>query len=180
MLTHGLEQVPLDTVLLLAEQEEPVYDAPVTWPEDAEAVPVLEDPMDEPEAEPVQTEPVEEPEEEPVQEESADEPEEEPVPEESADEPEEEPVPEEAPVQEIPTDEPEEELVQKAPAEEPEEAPVPEAPAAPAKVPIDLSKLPELPVRRSLPVFTWPLPFFTFCEKGALTFCAPVFWMLPA
>ena len=128
VLTHGLEQVPLDTVLLLAEQEEPVYDAPVTWPEDAEAVPVLEDPMDEPEAEPVQTEPVEEPEEEPVQEESADEP-------------------EEAPVQETPTDEPEEELVQKAPAEEPEEAPVPEAPAAPAKVPIDLSKLPELPVR---------------------------------
>ena len=115
VLTHGLEQVPLDTVLLLAEQEEPVYDAPVTWPEDAEAVPALEDPMDEPEAEPVQTEPVEEPEEEPVQEESADEPEEEPV--------------------------------QKAPAEEPEEAPVPEAPAAPAKVPIDLSKLPELPVR---------------------------------
>ncbi len=128
VLTHGLEQVPLDTVLLLAEQEEPVYDAPVTWPEDAEAVPVLEDPMDEPEAEPVQTEPVEEPEEEPVQEESADEPEEEPV-------------------QETPTDEPEEELVQKAPAKEPEEAPVPEAPAAPAKVPIDLSKLPELPVR---------------------------------
>ena len=115
VLTHGLEQVPLDTVLLLAEQEEPVYDAPVTWPEDAEAVPALEDPMDEPEAEPVQTEPVEEPEEEPVQEESADEPEEEPVQEESA--------------------------------EEPEEAPVPEAPAAPAKVPIDLSKLPELPVR---------------------------------
>ena len=141
VLTHGLEQVPLDTVLLLAEQEEPVYDAPVTWPEDAEAVPALEDPMDEPEAEPVQTEPVEEPEEEPVQEESADEPEEEPVPEESADEP------EEAPAQETPTDEPEEELVQKAPAEEPEEAPVPEAPAAPAKVPIDLSKLPELPVR---------------------------------
>ena len=128
VLTHGLEQVPLDTVLLLAEQEEPVYDAPVTWPEDAEDVPVLEDPMDEPEAEPVQTEPVEEPEEEPVQEESADEP-------------------EEAPVQETPTDEPEEELVQKAPAKEPEEAPVPEAPAAPAKVPIDLSKLPELPVR---------------------------------
>ena len=128
VLTHGLEQVPLDTVLLLAEQEEPVYDAPVTWPEDAEAVPVLEDPMDEPEAEPVQTEPVEEPEEEPVQEESADEPEEEPV-------------------QEAPTEEPEEELVQKAPAKEPEEAPVPEAPAAPAKVPIDLSKLPELPVR---------------------------------
>ena len=128
VLTHGLEQVPLDTVLLLTEQEEPVYDAPVTWPEDAEAVPVLEDPMDEPEAEPVQTEPVEEPEEEPVQEESADEP-------------------EEAPVQETPTDEPEEELVQKAPAKEPEEAPVPEAPAAPAKVPIDLSKLPELPVR---------------------------------
>mgnify|MGYP006924290788 FL=1 len=128
VLTHGLEQVPLDTVLLLAEQEEPVYDAPVTWPEDAEAVPALEDPMDEPEAEPVQTEPVEEPEEEPVQEESADEPEEEPV-------------------QETPTDEPEEELVQKAPAKEPEEAPVPEAPAAPAKVPIDLSKLPELPVR---------------------------------
>ena len=154
VLTHGLEQVPLDTVLLLAEQEEPVYDAPVTWPEDAEAVPALEDPMDEPEAEPVQTEPVEEPEEEPVQEESADEPEEEPVQEESADEPEEEPVPEEsadepeeAPAQETPTDEPEEELVQKAPAEEPEEAPVPEAPAAPAKVPIDLSKLPELPVR---------------------------------
>ena len=128
VLTHGLEQVPLDTVLLLAEQEEPVYDAPVTWPEDAEAVPALEDPMDEPEAEPVQTEPVEEPEEEPVQEESADEPEEEPV-------------------QEAPTEEPEEELVQKAPAEEPEEAPVPEAPAAPAKVPIDLSKLPKLPVR---------------------------------
>lgn len=128
VLTHGLEQVPLDTVLLLAEQEEPVYDAPVTWPEDAEAVPALEDPMNEPEAEPVQTEPVEEPEEEPVQEESADESEEEPVPEESADEP------EEAPVQETP-------------AEEPEEAPVPEAPAAPAKVPIDLSKLPELPVR---------------------------------
>ena len=128
VLTHGLEQVPLDTVLLLAEQEEPVYDAPVTWPEDAEAVPALEDPMDEPEAEPVQTEPVEESEEEPVQEESADEPEEEPV-------------------QETPTEEPEEELVQKAPAEEPEEAPVPEAPAAPAKVPIDLSKLPELPVR---------------------------------
>ena len=128
VLTHGLEQVPLDTVLLLAEQEEPVYDAPVTWPEDAEAVPALEDPMDEPEAEPVQTEPVEEPEEEPVQEESADEPEEEPVQEESADEPEEEPVPEES-------------------ADEPEEAPVPEAPAAPAKVPIDLSKLPELPVR---------------------------------
>lgn len=154
VLTHGLEQVPLDTVLLLAEQEEPVYDAPVTWPEDAEAVPALEDPMDEPEAEPVQTEPVEEPEEEPVQEESADEPEEEPVPKESADESEEEPVPEEStdepeeePVQETPTDEPEEELVQKAPAEEPEEAPVPEAPAAPAKVPIDLSKLPELPVR---------------------------------
>ena len=162
VLTHGLEQVPLDTVLLLAEQEEPVYDAPVTWPEDAEAVPVLENPMDEPEAEPVQTEPVEEPEEEPadepeeepVPEESADEPEEEPVPEESADESEEEPVPEEsadepeeAPAQETPTDEPEEELVQKAPAEEPEEAPVPEAPAAPAKVPIDLSKLPELPVR---------------------------------
>ena len=154
VLTHGLEQVPLDTVLLLAEQEEPVYDAPVTWPEDAEAVPALEDPMDEPEAEPVQTEPVEEPEEEPVQEESADEPEEEPVQEESADEPEEEPVqeesadePEEEPVQETPTDEPEEELVQKAPAKEPEEAPVPEAPAAPAKVPIDLSKLPELPVR---------------------------------
>lgn len=141
VLTHGLEQVPLDTVLLLAEQEEPVYDAPVTWPEDAEAVPALEDPMDEPEAEPVQTEPVEEPEEEPVQEESADESEEEPVPEESADEP------EEAPVQETPTDEPEEELVQKAPAKEPEEAPVPEAPAAPTKVPIDLSKLPELPVR---------------------------------
>ena len=141
VLTHGLEQVPLDTVLLLAEQEEPVYDAPVTWPEDAEAVPALEDPMDEPEAEPVQTEPVEEPEEEPVQEESADESEEEPVPEESADEPEEEPVQEES------ADEPEEELVQKAPAEEPEEAPVPEAPAAPAKVPIDLSKLPELPVR---------------------------------
>lgn len=123
VLTHGLEQVPLDTVLLLAEQEEPVYDAPVTWPEDAEAVPVLENPMDEPEAEPVQTEPVEEPEEEPADE------------------------PEEAPAQETPTDEPEEELVQKAPAEEPEEAPVPEAPAAPAKVPIDLSKLPELPVR---------------------------------
>ncbi len=115
VLTHGLEQVPLDTVLLLAEQEEPVYDAPVTWPEDAEAVPALEDPMDEPEAEPVQTEPVEEPEEEPVQEESADEPKEAPI--------------------------------QKAPAEEPEEAPVPEAPAAPVKVPIDLSKLPELPVR---------------------------------
>ena len=128
VLTHGLEQVPLDTVLLLAEQEEPVYDAPVTWPEDAEAVPALEDPMDEPEAEPVQTEPVEEPEEEPVQEESADEPEEAPVQEESADEPEEEPVQEES-------------------AEEPEEAPVPEAPAAPTKVPIDLSKLPELPVR---------------------------------
>ena len=115
VLTHGLEQVPLDTVLLLAEQEEPVYDAPVTWPEDAEAVPALEDPMDEPEAEPIQTEPVEDP--------------------------------EEAPVQETPTDDPEEELVQKAPAKEPEEAPVPEAPAAPAKVPIDLSKLPELPVR---------------------------------
>ena len=128
VLTHGLEQVPLDTVLLLAEQEEPVYDAPVTWPEDAEAVPVLEDPMDEPEAEPVQPKPVEEPEEEPVQETPTDEPEEELV-------------------QETPTEEPEEELVQKAPAEEPEEAPVPEAPAAPAKVPIDLSKLPELPVR---------------------------------
>ena len=141
VLTHGLEQVPLDTVLLLAEQEEPVYDAPVTWPEDAEAVPVLEDPMDEPEAEPVQTEPVEEPEEEPVQEESADEPEEAPVQETPTDEPEEELV------QKAPAEEPEEELVQKAPAEEPEEAPVPEAPAAPAKVPIDLSKLPELPVR---------------------------------
>ena len=45
---------------------------------------------------------------------------------------------------------------------------------------LPLFPLPELPVRRSLPVFTWPLPFFTFCEKGALTFCAPVFWMLPA
>ena len=141
VLTHGLEQVPLDTVLLLAEQEEPVYDAPVTWPEDAEAVPALEDPVNEPEEEPVQEAPAEEPEEEPVQEAPADESEEEPVPEESADEPEEEPVPEES------TDESEEEPVPEESADEPEEAPVPEAPAAPAKVPIDLSKLPELPVR---------------------------------
>ena len=37
------------------------------------------------------------------------------------------------------------------PAEEPEEEPIQEeAPAAPAKVPIDLSKLPELPVRESI------------------------------
>lgn len=155
VLTHGLEQVPMDTVLLLAEQEEPVYEAPVTMPEEAEAVPLWEEPVDEPEEEPVQEEPVEEPEEELILEESADEPEEEPVPEESAGEPEEDPVqeepmaePEEEPVQEEPVVDPEEEPVPEEPAEEPEEEPIQEeAPAAPAKVPIDLSKLPELPVR---------------------------------
>lgn len=145
VLTHGLEQVPMDTVLLLAEQEEPVYEAPVTMPEEVEEVPVWEEPVDEPEEEPVQEEPVEEPEEpeeELILEEPADEPEEEPVPEESAGEPEEEPV------QEEPVVEPEEEPVPEEPAEEPEEEPIQEeAPAAPAKVPIDLSKLPELPVR---------------------------------
>ena len=137
VLTHGLEQVPMDTVLLLAEQEEPVYEAPVTMPEEMEEVPVWEEPVDEPEEEPVQEEPVEEPEEpeeELILEEPADEPEEEPVPEESAGEPEEEPV------QEEPVVEPEEEPVPEEPAEEPEEEPIQEeAPAAPAKVPIDLS-----------------------------------------
>lgn len=150
VLTHGLEQVPLDTVLLLAEREEPVYDAPVAWPEDAEDVPVLEAPMDEPEEKPVQEAPAEEPEEEPVQEAPAEEPEEEPVQEAPAAEPKEVPIPEksaeepkEEPVLEAPAVEPEAEPIQ----DKPEEAPVPEAPAAPAKVPIDLSKLPELPVR---------------------------------
>lgn len=137
VLTHGLEQVPLDTVLLLAEREEPVYDAPVAWPKDAEDVPVLEAPMDEPEEKPVQEAPAEEPEEEPVQEAPAEEPEEVPIPEKPAEEPKEEPV------LEAPAVEPEAEPIQ----DKPEEAPVPEAHAAPAKVPIDLSKLPELPVR---------------------------------
>lgn len=132
VLTHGLEPVPMDTVLLLAEREEPVDEAPAALPEEAEAVPVREEPVDELEEEPAQEEPVDEPEEELAPEESAEAPEEEPVPEEPVVEPEEAPAPAE------PAAEPE---------EAPVEAPIPEAPDAPAKVPIDLSKLPELPVR---------------------------------
>lgn len=145
VLTHGLETVPMDTVLLLAEQEEPVYESPVTLPEEIVA---LEEPAEELEEESIQDEPAAEPEEAPIQEELVDEPEEEPIPEEPVDAPVAEPVqeepvaePEEEPVPEEPADEPEE------PVTEPKEAPVPEAPAAPARVPIDLSKLPELPVR---------------------------------
>ena len=140
VLTHGLETVPMDTVLLLAEQEEPVYEAPVTLP--SETV-TLEEPAEELEEESIQDEPAAEPEEAPIQEELVDEPEEEPVDAPVAEPVQEEPVaePEEEPVPEEPADEPEE------PVTEPKEAPVPEAPAAPARVPIDLSKLPELPVR---------------------------------
>lgn len=140
VLTHGLETVPMDTVLLLAEQEEPVYEAPVTLPEETVT---LEEPAEELEEESIQDEPAAEPEEAPIQEELVDEPEEEPVDAPVAEPVQEEPVaePEEEPVPEEPADEPEE------PVTEPKEAPVPEAPAAPARVPIDLSKLPELPVR---------------------------------
>lgn len=140
VLTHGLETVPMDTVLLLAEQEEPVYEAPVTL---AEETVTLEEPAEDLEEESIQDEPAAEPEEAPIQEELVDEPEEEPVDAPVAEPVQEEPVaePEEEPVPEEPADEP------KEPVTEPKEAPVPEAPAAPAKVPIDLSKLPELPVR---------------------------------
>ena len=132
VLTHGLEQIPLDTVLLLTEREEPAHDVP----EDSA---FLEEPAEEPAEPPVLEAPAEEPAEPPVLEAPVEEPAEPPVQEAPVEEPERKPKKGSAPAE--PTAKLKELPTPKAPAAEPKEVP------APAKVSIDLSKLPELPVR---------------------------------